>query len=139
MKIQVYNPDTLSLEQDSATGIDFGTVFQGNHSESAVVVRPVATTENNFLQMQLFLQSVGGFTNSSFGYYKNSTLSAGISAGSNFLSDHFTVNTSPTVTGLYGVPLTAANPEYVWMDVQTGDREAGSTSTVNYQFSFEYN
>jgi len=138
MKIQVYNPNSLLLEQDDATGIDFGTTFQGSHCEEAIIIKPVATNESSFVQMKMALQNQGGLTKSSFGYYLNENLATGILPGSNLLSDHFDLNESPSITG-EGVELDASNPEYVWMDVQAGDKETGSSSSVNFQFSFEYN
>jgi len=138
MKVQTYNPNTLLLDQDSVTGVDFGTVFQGNHCEEVVIVRPQTTTEANFLQLKMFLQDQGGFTQTEFGHYQNEVLTGGITPGSPYLSDNFALTTNPQITG-DGVDFNASNPEYLWLDAETGDREKGSSDTVNYRFVFEYN
>ena len=136
MKIQSYNPSDMSLLEDSITGIDFGTVYQGNHCEVAIVLRPVLTTESSLNEMKLFLQSKVPYTKSSFGKYKDASGIQGIVPGSIYLSDNFVQNVSPTLSDSQGLVLEAN--DYVWLDVQTGDTETGTYTGVNYRLMFDY-
>ena len=136
MKIQSYNPSDMSLLEDSITGIDFGTVYQGSHCEAAVVLRPVLTTESTLNEMKLFLQSKVPYTKSSFGKYKDASGILGIVPGSIYLSDNFTQNVSPALSDSQGLVLEAN--DYVWLDVQTGDTETGTYTGVNYRLMFDY-
>jgi hypothetical protein len=51
------------------------------------------------------------------------------------ISDHFTLISDATGPG--GVSVVPN--DYVWVDVEIGATETGSTSVVNYRFVFEYN
>ena len=136
MKIQSYNPSDMSLLEDSITGIDFGTVYQGSHCEAAVVLRPVLTTESTLSEMKLFLQSKVPYTKSSFGRYKDASGILGITPGSVYLSDNFVQVTSPALSDTQGLLLEAN--DYVWLDVQTGATETGTYTGVNYRLMFDY-
>ena len=107
-----------------------------------MVIKPFRTTENAFIQMKMFLQNRGGFNNSNFGYFLSTPFITGISAGSPFLSGHFVVNPTPSLTGLNGVPVEVVSgniSKYIWLDTQVGALETGSSSTINYRFSFDFN
>ena len=136
MKLQRYNPVNMTLLEDSVTGINFGTVFQGNYCEAAQVVLPAVTTESSITEMKVFLQSKGPFTKSTFKSFHSATPIMGIVPGSAYLSDQFTVVSAPELTGAGGVSL--AHGEYLWLDVKTGALETGSYGGINYRFVFEY-
>jgi hypothetical protein len=138
MKVVRYNPNTLAIAQASITGIDFGLVNQGGHSVSAVLLKPAKTSESAFTSMKMFLQSKGGFNDASFGYYKNASGITGIVGGDSRLSDNFTVNENPSITGAGALTITAATPEFIWLDVQAGSFSNGFTKSVNYQFVYEF-
>lgn len=139
MKVRQYTISNGVALVDSITGIDFGSMNPGAHCANAVAIKPIKTSETNFLTMKLFLQNKGGFNNSSFGYLKYSSFINNISAGSSFLSDHFTLNAIPSLTGAGAVTLTAATPEFVWLDVQAGASENGFTHAARYQFQYDFN
>lgn len=141
MKINAYNPKTGSLISNGVTGITFGNVKQGLHCAVPVVIKPFRTTETAFIQMKLFLQNNGGFNSSNFGHYLSTPFITGIQAGSNYLSDNFIVNSTPSVTGVNGVPVEVVSGDiskYIWLDVQVGALETGSSSTINYRFSYDF-
>lgn len=142
MKINAYSPRTGTLISDGITGITFGNVKQGLHCVVPIVIKPIKTSENAFTQMKMFLQNNGGFSSSHFGYFMSSEFITGIAAGSAYLSDNFVVESNPSITGVNGVDLdiTSGVPsDYVWLDVQVGALETGSSSTINYRFSFDFN
>jgi hypothetical protein len=91
--------------------------------------------------MKLFLQNNGGFNSSNFGHFLSTPFITGIQAGSNYLSDNFIVNSTPSVTGVNGVPVEVVSgniSKYIWLDVQVGALETGSSSTINYRFSYDF-
>lgn len=136
MKIQKYNPIDMSLEEDSVVSLDFGTIYQGNHCETVQVVRPVTTTESSLSEMKLFLENNAPYTKSSFGVAASADPISGITPGSDFLSDHFSVVKNPALSDGGGVPL--QDGEYVWLDIQLGDQEKGSYNGLKYRFVFDY-
>jgi hypothetical protein len=144
MKIRAYSPQTGNLVADDITGINFGIVRQGQHGVLPVCIRPVKDTED-ISGIELYLQNNGGFSSSEYGYFHSSEFIPGVQSDSpgftgSFLSDHFSVVSNPPfVTGGVNLGLnTSGEGDYVWLDVQAGSLESGSTSTVNYRFMFEY-
>jgi len=144
MKIRAYSPQTGNLVAEDITGINFGLIRQNQHGSLPVCIRPVKDTED-ITGLELYLQNNGGFSSSEYGYFHSSDFISGIRSYTsgltgNVISDHFTVVTSPpSVTGGVSIGLNASGEgEYVWLDVQAGASETGSTSTVNYRFVFEY-
>ena len=136
MKLQRYNPADMTLVEDSITGINFGTVYQGNYCEEVRVVRPVRTTESSLTEMKLFLQSVGPFSKSTFGAFHSASPVTGITPGSAYLSGILSTESNPSITGAGG--LTLQDGEYLWLDIKTGPYEAGSYGGINYKFVFDY-
>jgi len=148
MKIRAYSPRTGNLLQDDITGINYGNIQKGKHGALPVVVRPLITTEDTFDEIKLFLQNNGGYNQSQFGYFlsdqfvanvrsytSDTTISDGV-----FITDHFTLN--PLATGVDGISVSVdgnGNGDYIWLDVQVGALETGSTTNINYRFTFEYN
>ena len=144
MRIRAYSPQTGNLVAEDITGINFGLVRQGTHGVLPVCIRPVKETED-ISGLELYLQNDGGFSSSEYGYFHSADFIAGVRSYTsgltgNVISDHFTVVTNPpSVTGGISLGLNASGEsEYVWLDVQAGASETGSTSTVNYRFVFEY-
>jgi hypothetical protein len=140
MKIRAYSPQTGNLISDDISGINFGNIRQGEHSVSPVLIQPVNTSEDLFSNLLLYLQNNGGYSQSEFGYLVASDMSTGVSSYTSdttgtVISDHFMVVSDATGSG--GVPLVAC--DYIWLDVQVGVTETGSTTNVNYRFIFEYN
>ena len=144
MKIRAYSPKTGNLVADSITGLNFGNVRQGQHCVIPIVIRPVLE-EESITGLEIFLQNNGGFSNSEYGYYTDPDFITGVQsyvAGLTgaVISDHFTVVPVPSggVTGGVSIGLNDIYGDYVWLDVQSGVFESGSTSTINYRFMFEY-
>jgi hypothetical protein len=146
MKIRAYSPKTGYLIANDITGINFGNVRQGQHSIIPVLVRPIRDTEN-ISGLELYLQNDGGFVSSLYGHYTNPdfvsgvrSYTSGITGSAPVISDHFvTIPSPPTFTG--GVPINLnidGEGDYIWLDVESGAYESGSTSTINYRFIFEY-
>lgn len=136
MKIQRYNPSDMTLAEDDITGMSFGTVYQGNHCVDTLVLKPVLTTESSLNEMKVFLQNAGPYRTSSFGYLVSGVPVQGISPGSIYLSNHFTEDRHPALSGSLGASM--MDGDYVWLDVQTGVFETGSYPGINYQFVFDY-
>lgn len=139
MKIRAYSPQTGNLLSDDINGINFGNIQQGKHCAIPVLIQPVKTSEDTFTDIMLYLQNNAGYNQSDFGYKVFSDLITGVQsyvpgATGPVISDHFTL--SSDATGPNGVPVTPS--DYVWLDVQVGASETGSTSNVNYRFVFEY-
>lgn len=149
MKIQAYSPQTGELIADSISGINFGNILQGEHCISPVLILPVKTTEDLFTSLILYLQNNGGYSQSAFGYFLSSDLITGITSYissdvTGEISDHFTLVSDPSyasdATGGIGIYSLSDQPcDYIWLDVQVGQQETGSTTNVNYRFIFEYN
>jgi len=140
MKISAYSPQTGNLIADDISGINFGNIRQGEHCASPVLIQPIKTTEELFDSMLLYLQNNGGYSLSQFGYMVASDLITGVEsdvpgATGPIISDHFTLVSDATGPG--SVALMPC--DYIWLDVQVGLTEAGSTTNVNYRFIFEYN
>lgn len=144
MKIRAYSPQTGNLVAEDITGINFGMVRPNQHGVLPVLIRPVKETED-ISGLELYLQNDGGFSSSKYGHYNNSSFVPGVrsyTAGMTgaVISDHFVeIPNPPSATG--GVPISlnaSGEGDYIWLDVQAGASEAGSTSTVNYRFVFEY-
>jgi len=144
MKIRAYSPQTGNLVAEDITGINFGLVRQGQHGALPVCIRPVKETED-ISGLELYLQNNGGFNSSEYGYFHNSNFIADVRSytsglSGNVISDHFSVVANPpSTTGGVNIGLnTAGEGDFIWLDVQAGASETGSTSTVNYRFVFEY-
>jgi hypothetical protein len=147
MKIRAYSPRTGNLLQDDITGLNYGNIQKGKHGAIPVVIRPLKTTEDTFDEIKLFLQNNGGYNQSQFGYLISDEFVANVRSYTSdsiisdgiYISDHFTLN--PLATGLGGVSVSVdgyGNGDYVWLDVQVGALETGSTTNINYRFTFEY-
>lgn len=140
MKIKAYSPQTGNLLSESITGINFGNIRQGQHCASPVLIQPVKTSEDEFEDIILYLQNNGGYNQSQFGYKISSDLTTGVhsyvsGATGTVISDHFILVSD--ATGPNGISVSPS--DYVWLDVQVGVAETGSTSNINYRFIFEYN
>jgi len=95
--------------------------------------------------LELYLQNNGGFANSSYGFFKNDSFIPNVRSyipgmTGSVISDHFSVvPTPPAFSG--GIPVNFNNQgegDFIWLDVQAGAYDTGSTNTVNYRFVFEY-
>jgi len=144
MKIDLYNPTNGSLLAESVSGLNFGSVVAGQHCTLPILVKPEKTVEESFSSMKLFLQSNGGLNNSHFGHFKSDSFVTGINH-TNHLTGHFLLATGivsgTAYTGVSGldISLSEGNPQdYVWLDIQTGTSEIGSTSSINFRFVFDY-
>jgi len=145
MKVRAYSPRTGNLLAEDIIGINFGNVRQGLHGAMPVLIRPVCDVET-LISLTLYLQNNGGFSQSRYGYYVHCDFVPGVhsytsdDSGAPAISDHFTLVSDPPL-GSGGVPIGLdgiGQGDYVWLDVQSGDTETGSTSSVNYRFIFEY-
>lgn len=144
MKIKVYNPSNGNLVSDGPPGISFGNTRAGHHCDTPVLLKPFKTTENNFLEMKLFLQNNGGMNGTQFGYFTSDQFSSGINY-TNVLTGHFSLATGVTglaFTGVSGVPISLVGgqpADFIWLDLNPSAYEIGATSTINYRFVFDYN
>jgi hypothetical protein len=144
MKVSLYNWTNGNLVADSVTGISFGNVRQGQHTDTPVLIKPERSIEDAILEMKLYLQNNGGLSKTSFGHYTSDSYVSGIDHRNNITS-HFELATG--VTGLdydevTGVPITVRSGEpqdFVWLDAEVGSNETGATSSINYRFVFEFN
>ena len=145
MKIRAYSPQTGNLLVDDASGINYGNVRQGLHGALPVLIRPYADTET-LSSLALYLQNNGGFSQSNYGYFVNSDFVPDVHSWTSddpaypAISDHFTeVSDPPQPSGGVNIGIDGAGyGDYVWLDVQAGQTETGSTSSINYRFIFEY-
>jgi hypothetical protein len=140
MQVRAYDPQTGNLISEDITGINYGNIRQGEHCISPVLIQPVNTSEDLFTSMLLYLQNNGGYDQSQFGYLVASDLYTGVQSDTSdatgvVISDHFTMVSDATGPG--GVSMVPC--DYIWLDVQVGTTEVGSTTNVNYRFVFEYN
>lgn len=140
MKIRAYSPQTGNLLSDDVTGINFGNIRQGEHCVSPVLIQPIKTGEDQFDEINLYLQNNAGYNQSQFGYRVSSDLVTGVhsytpGATGDVISDHFVLVSDATGPG--GVEVLSS--DYIWLDVQVGATETGHTDSVNYRFVFEYN
>lgn len=141
MIIKAYSPQTGGLLSESITGINYGNIRQGEHCVSPVLIQPVKTDEEEFDEMVLYLQNNAGYNQSKFGFRIASDFTSDVRSYTSdgytgpVISDHFTLVTDASGTG--GQTVQPGN--FVWLDVEVGTTETGSTSNVNYRFVFEYN
>jgi hypothetical protein len=145
MKIRAYSPHTGNLLAEDITGLNFGNVRQGVHGAMPVLIRPICDVET-LTALTLYLQNDGGFSQSRYGYYTYSEFVPGVhsytsdDSAAPAITDHFLeVSDPPQDSG--GVPIgidLEGRGDYVWLDVQSGAAETGSTSSINYRFIFEY-
>jgi len=146
MKVRAYSPRTGNLLASDVTGLNFGNIRAGQHGALPVLVRPLKTSEDSFTDLKLYLQNNGGYNQSQFGYLVSDEFAADVRSWTSdtslpgpYISDHFTVNTQATGAGSVNINLdTQGNGDYIWLDVQVGALETGSTTNVNYRFVFEY-
>jgi len=104
-----------------------------------VLIRPVCDVES-LASLTLYLQNNGGFSQSQYGYLVNSDFIPDVHSWTSddssapAISDHFTGVSDGVPIGLDS----EGRGDYVWLDVQAGGTETGSTSSINYRFVFEY-
>lgn len=144
MKINSYNPVTMGKIGDDITGISFGNVVRGGYTSSPVVIKPEAETET-VSQMAFFLEENGALSNTTFRHFSSSTAIPGVGQGDARLSGQFTEQNGVSDFSNYasisgnGIPLTANDPEYMWVDMLVGASETlGSNTSINYRLIFEY-
>jgi len=145
MKIRAYSPQTGNLLAEDITGINFGNVRQGRHGALPVLIRPVCDVET-LTALTLYLQNNGGFSQSQYGYFISCEFVPGVHSYTSddssvpAISDHFLeVSDPPQPYGGVDIGLDGeGRGDYVWLDVQAGATETGSTSSINYRFIFEY-
>jgi len=143
MKIRAYSPKTGNLIAEDITGINFGNILQGEHSSLPVVIRPVLESEEIY-SLSLYLANNGGFSNTNYGYLISDEFVPEVKSyngdevvGEVYISDHF-VNPSQVSDSLE-VGLTGEGVgDYIWLDVQPGAIETGSTNSLVYRFLFEF-
>lgn len=133
MKIKAYSPSTGSVISDTLIGISFGNVSAGEHCDVPVLIRPEVTTESNVLSMEIVLENDGGLTASEFGYYFSDEFTP-IADPASTLASNFVKGEGVSV-GITG----GQSVDYLWLDIQPGASETGSTETINYRLDFEYN
>ena len=146
MKLNSYNPVDGSLLTSDTTSVDFGSVIQGYHNTTAVVVQPYDDTESlTISNLAMFLEDRGSFASCAFGKFSSGSLITGIEPGDNYLSDNFTaINgvsdfTNYSGTSDLGLVLNTECTDYVWLDVEIGTSQSAiSGGTINYRVVFEY-
>lgn len=144
MRVETYDPVTMTLLESDASTVDFGAVARGHFNSQAVVIRPAAVSET-FTQLALFLESNGGLDHTKFGKFKSSSPILGIEPDDDELSDFFTQASGVSdfenygEISDYGLGLDPVTPEYIWMDAEAGTSETNlGATTINLRFVFEY-
>lgn len=146
LKVRTYNPSDFEEITNDATGLSFGTVVQGSHNASPIVLQPYGDGITPS-RIALFLEDRGSFVHCAFGKFQSATQIKGVPAGDTRLSDDFTVRPDVSDFTLVSDGLdiggSAGNWNYVWLDVQAGGNSLGTqdpaSENVNYRFVFEYN
>jgi hypothetical protein len=144
MIINTYNPEDMSLVESCATGVDFGDVVKTQHSAVSIVLKPELESGDSFSTLALFLENNGGLGSTQFGKYMSADPAIGILPGSDYLSDHFTVQEGISdfinfeLTSDMGLVLDTDEPEYIWLDTQVGSAADSGAAQVNFRFVFEY-
>jgi hypothetical protein len=142
MKISRYNPATMALISDDITGIDFGDLTLGSFCQNAIVIKPVADTEDITL-LGLYLEDRADLEHTRFGLYKSQTGHTGIAPGDSRLNTYLVE--APGVSDysqFSGSRITydVGDPEYTWLDAKAGTNETVfGDSVINFRFVFEYN
>lgn len=137
LTVNTYDSATSALTQEGATGLSFGNVAAGNHATTVNVIKPIPDELITLSAVNLYLEDKGMFTKSNFGYFKSSSFISGISAGSDYLSDHFTEMPDVSTVTTGGLELTAGDPEFVWLDLDVQEAKYGNGS-INYRFVYEF-
>lgn len=143
MKIQLCNPATGTIISPDVAALYFGSVEAGKHCAVPILVKVEGDADKNYTAMKLFLENDGGLKDSQFGYLASTEFSGGVTSSA--LTGHFAVapgvsNANYTVTP--GLPITLVDgqpADYIWLDIEAGTDELGTTSSINYRFIFEYN
>lgn len=143
MKVNAFNPSNGTLLAEGISGIAFGNVKAGQHCDTPAVIKVEKTTENEFSAMKMFLQSNGGLNYSKFGYFISGEFVTGVDYTymTGTLFDLATGVTGMDFTGVTGLDINIVSgqpADYVWLDIQPGQYEVGSTSSINYRFVFDY-
>jgi len=147
MRIGAYSPRTGNLLAADISGVNFGSVRQGEHSVLPVLIRPEREDED-ISGLELYLQNNGGFDQTEYGYFVYSDFvpvrswDPAVTGDSSYqyISDHFTeVPNPPDLSDGIQININMDGfGDYVWLDVEPGLLETGGTSSINYRFIFEY-
>lgn len=124
---------------NSVGSLNFGQVIQGHHCSSPILLRAHADIESSVSDMELYLESDGGWNDAEFGYFKASSFIPGIQSGSSFLSNHFSEVSDATQDSSGGVPIdwTGSYSDYIWLDVEIPSDQTGNAE-VTYRFIYNY-
>ena len=120
--------------------LDFGDVIQGRHCQKTLLLRAFPDVETSILDATVYLENRGGWPLAEFGCYVRHSFQAGISPGSDLLSNHL----AETQDATYGTPggrsieMDDSTSGYVWLDVDIPTTQVGTTSAVNFRFSYNY-
>jgi hypothetical protein len=143
VKIQTYSPANGALLSAEVAALYFGTVVAGMHCVTPILIKVEGDVAKNYTAMKLFLQNNGGLKDSNFGYLSAVEFSAGITSSA--ITEHFeeargAVDVNYAATPGLSITLVDGQPvDFIWLDIEVGLSEKGSTSSINYRFVFEYN
>lgn len=138
MKFELYS-NVSGDYLNSVNSLSFGQVIQGHHCPQPILLRAHADIESSVSDLELYLESTGGWSNAEFGYYKNSSFISGVPSGSSFLSNHFTEVPDATQGSSGGVPIdwTGSYSDFIWLDIEIPSDQTGNTE-VTYRFIYNY-
>lgn len=121
MHIESYDYLT-GLSNTPITGIDFGSVIQGQHCVKPMVLKAVADpVDSSVSNLWLYLTDKSSWQGAQYGYYVNRTFTPGIESGSTNLAQNHIQAVDATTGGTPGgiqIGWDTTASYYVWLDVQ---------------------
>jgi hypothetical protein len=132
----------MALISDDITGVDFGNLILGSFCQNAVVIKPVAETEDLTL-LGLYLEDRDGLDHTRFGLYKSQTSYTGILPGDSRLNTYLVEAPGVSDYSQFSssrISYNVDDPEFTWLDAKAGTNETVfGDSVINFRFVFEYN
>jgi hypothetical protein len=122
----------------TVNAFDFGKVIQGHHGNHPLVLQFEASTETTLSFIKIYLENIGVWPKTAFGYFISPTFISGIGSGSALLSNEFVEVPGATISSSNGVTLncTSNKSEYIWIDVDI--QQGIGISDVNFRIFYDY-
>jgi len=138
MKFELYSNSSGDY-LNGVSSLSFGQVIQGQHCSTPILFRAHADIESSVSDMELYLESDGGWSTAEFGYYKSPSFESGIQAGSSSLSNHFVETPDATQGSPNGITIdwTGSYSDYIWLDVEIPSDQTGNAE-VTYRVIYNY-
>jgi len=136
MHLETYDYLTGKLIE-TIQDLDFGALLQNQHGTRPILFKAVSDEETGVSGLKLFLESIGSWKDTLFGYYTDSTFIPAIESGNSRFS-HFIETAGAIYTSPNGVTVgwDQTSSAFVWLDTHVLSQIG--TNQVNFRLFYNH-